>query len=409
MVGRQWASATLFVLIAVGCASSAPSGAPSPSAAPTVSISAPPPSELGQATPPLATAYTQWERIDLPDPAPGLAYAGAMPGDIVAFNGVYLAFGTIIASCCDGGDPSQNSGVVWRSPDGHSWEVKADIAAFEHASLGQVLVARSRLLAYGSYTEPGGSTAEPPARGPPTMWTSPNGLAWTRIGGVVPDLVAQAGPGFAGFYRAEGGAAALHAPTFMKSADGMTWTDASAPIAGWIADLIATPDGGAMAVGWVDGPPAADGGPTFNAVAWHSVDGVTWTGPTTIATGGSALSVVPGGRGYLAVGWDGRQAAALWSSSDGLTWRQETVETPEGGSLSQLFVVPGGFLIVGDATVWFSSDGRAWGRAPDQNGRAGNDLDLATLISTLDGVVAVGRGWDAATYHPTPEAWLASP
>jgi hypothetical protein len=191
----------------------------------------------------------------------------------------------------------------------------------------------------------------------------------------------------------------------MTSTDGTRWSEASGTIAGWISDLISTPDGGAMAIGWVEGTPAADGGPTFDAVAWHSADGVAWTGPALIAAGATAVSAVAGGPGYLVVGWDGL-GAAVWTSSDGRTWRQETVASPRGGALTSIFTVPGGYLILGDATLWFSSDARAWGLVPDMN-NTGNFV--ATMTPTPDGVLAVGYGWDSATYHPFPRAWLASP
>jgi hypothetical protein len=376
-----------------------------PIPSPPVGSSSPTESATPPPSAPAAGAYANWERIDLPNAAPGV-YGGGLPSDVAAFGNGYIAVGTINASCCADGDPSMNSGLIWTSKDDRTWAVDAKISAFEHASLRRVLVAGSRLMVVGSHAEP-----VPGGQGVaiPTIWTSPDGVAWTRVGGRLPDLVAQGGPGFVGFYRAQGQAAGRNPPFFMQSVDGTTWASASGPVAGWVQDLIATPKGGALAVGWMDGPLAADGGPTSDAMAWHSTNGLVWTGPTKMARGAGANSVgagasavVVGGPGYLAVGSDDQQPA-LWSSPDGRTWRQEVIGTLEG-ALGGLFVVPGGFLIKGDAGVWFSSDGLAWGsRISPPPG------DIATLIPTSHGVLAVGYRGDPATIGPLPAAWVASP
>lgn len=393
--GGRGGAALAVALIAGACAA--------PISSPHVGSSSPTESGVPQPTAPVAEAYAHWELIDLPDAAPGI-YGGGLPSDVAAFGDGYLAVGTINASCCAGGDPSLNSGLIWTSKDGRTWTVDANISAFEHASPRRVLVAASHLMVIGTYAAPvlGGEGVAVP-----TIWTSADGVAWTRVVGGVPDLVVQGRPGFVGFYRAEGRAAGSNPPTFMQSADGTHWSRASGAVTGWVQDLVATPDGGALAVGWMDGPPAADGGPTFDAMAWHSANGLVWTGPTKIATGADAMSVVATSRGYLVVGSNNQQPA-LWSSPDGATWRQEMIGTVGGGALPRIFIVPGGFLIKGDGAVWFSRDGLIWGRVPDQDGTAGNYLDIATLISTPDGVLAVGYRGDSAPGHVLPAAWLAS-
>lgn len=417
--GAFGAALQVVVLIAAACSSPVPSLTASPEASEPQS-SAPSPSETPPPTAPQATAYTNWQRIDLPDPAPDV-YGGGLPSSVVAVESGYLAVGTINASCCADGDPSLNSGIVWTSPEGRRWEVNSDIAAFEHASLRRVLLVGNasvgvglRLFAIGSYAEPvpGGQGVSVPA-----IWTSSDGLTWTRIKGAVPDLVARGGPGLVGFDGAHGRAAGRRPPTFMQSTDGLTWKVVSDPIAGGVEDLIATPDGGALAIGFVDGPPAPDGGPTSDAVGWHSADGLAWTGPTAIATRALAMSVVAGAPGYLAVGSDD-QAAALWSSSDGVSWRQGTIGTGDEDTLAHIFAVPGGFLVDGDTTLhpqdvanqmlWFSTDGLTWGRVPDQDAFVGINNDIASLIATSDGVLAVGSRWDSASGHAVPQAWLAS-
>jgi hypothetical protein len=113
------------------------------------------------------------------------------------------------------------------------------------------------------------------------------------------------------------------------------------------------------------------------------------------------MSVVVDGPGYLAVGTKD-QVAALWSSPDGLTWRQEAIGSLEG-ALARIFVVPGGFIIKSDAGVWFSMDGLAWGSRISTL-----PMDIATLISTPEGVLAVGSDGGSVPGHVVPAAWLAS-
>jgi hypothetical protein len=36
------------------------------------------------------------------------------------------------------------------------------------------------------------------------------------------------------------------------------------------------------------------------------------------------------------------------------------------------------------------------------------DIQIADVIETLDGLLAVGRRWDPETNHPVPQAWLSS-
>jgi hypothetical protein len=333
---------------------------------------------------------------------------------VVAFGDQYLAVGTIIRSCCADGDPALNSGVTWTSADGRAWNVHDGIAAFAHASLRQVLVAGSRLLAIGTYAEPlaGGQGVEVPA-----MWTSSNGQAWHRVAGTTPTLVVVGRQGFLGADRRRGSnGSGPDSVTFWQSRDGVTWTLASDPMRGWVADLIATSDGGALAIGSRDGPPAPDGGPTFDAVAWHSADGVAWAKPTTIAIGATVSSVARGGPGYVAVG-SAEQVGAAWSSVDGLTWRRETMGIREEETLNLIFPVEGGLLVEGDTTVddtanvmiWFSSDGINWARVAEQDAFGGINNAIASLIATPSGILAVGYRWDTTTGHPIPQAWLASP
>ncbi len=368
----------------------------------------------------VATAFRQWTRIDMPDPAPGV-YGGGTPTGVVAFHGAYIATGTVWASCCAAGDPAANRGVVWTSSDGHSWSMSDRITAFEHASLTGLVTDGTRLIALGSYAAP---IPNEPGVSVPAAWVSSDGRTWVRAADPAPSLVAVGPHGLIGAIvnRDPGSVASAQ---FVTSTDGLTWTKVSAVFEADLQGLAAAPDGSAMAVGAVPGAPRTDGTTTVDMVVWRSGNGTTWTGPETIAHDARPVAVTSDGHGFLVVV---RLSALLASGSISdvsRVWRfvggdgpqATTIPLGDEEGLTAVFVV-GGVLIAGgdtllvngiaNAMVWVSTDaGATWGRVADQPAFSDINNELAGMVQTSSGLLAVGRRWDSASMHPLPEVWLA--
>jgi hypothetical protein len=168
------------------------------------------------------------------------------------------------------------------------------------------------------------------------------------------------------------------------------------------------------------------GGPWANnsdtdAAVWTSPDGITWSRvPHEEAVFGGARSqvmssVVAGGPGLVAVGWDGQGIlddstdvdAAIWTSVDGDTWsRVPHDEEVFGGAWIKSVTVGGPGLVavgtegpwsVGDAAVWTSADGINWSRVPhDESVFGGADLQTINDV-TMGGPGLVAVGSDGGT------------
>jgi hypothetical protein len=381
-----------------------------PSAVPTNSPSAPP-----------AAAFREWTRIDIPDPAPGV-YAGGTPTGVVAFHGTYVATGGVWASCCAAGDPSLNWGVVWTSSDGRSWALRDRIPAFEHASLTGLATDGTRLVAVGTYAAP---IPNEPGVSVPAVWVSSDGRTWVRAGDPAPSFVTVGPHGFIGAVTKQPSSSPGTSAQFVTSTDGLTWTKVSGNFEADLRGLAAAPDGSAMGVGAVPGAPRTDKSTTTDMVVWRSANGSSWTGPETIAHDARPVAVTSDGHGFLAVV---RLSALLPSGSISdvsRVWRfvggdgpqATTIPLGDEEGLTAVFVVGDTLLAVGDtlvagianAMVWVSIDtGATWGRVADQQAFSDINNELAGVIQTPGGLLAVGRRWDTASLHALPEVWLAA-
>ena len=147
-----------------------------------------------------------------------------------------------------------------------------------------------------------------------------------------------------------------------------------------------------------------DGG--FGTTLWTSADGREWTDitPAEFASVGIA-GVVEFDGGLIGVGRgntidvDANQAA-VYRSDDGVTWR--TVDTDMAGQLIDVVATDQGFFAVGGvpgadaAGIWRSTDGETWERA-------GADFEHAFLWSIAEG----GPGLVAVGWRRNPEPDLA--
>jgi len=378
--------------------------------------------------------------------APGMAWA-RVPDDQGIFGGAgrqqmdgIVAGGPGLVAV--GRDLSAGEGgaaAVWTSPDGLTWtRVPHDEAVFGGPNweyMWAVVVGGPGLVAVG-VDSPGGIDRNA------AVWTSPDGLTWTRVphdeavfGGPraqAMTAVVVGGPGLVAVGYDEGGGGWEDGGGRAKDAavwtspDGLTWTrvpDDEAVFGGPNSQRmngIAAGGPGLVAVGY-DNSAAGWAGENGNAAVWTSPDGLTWTrAPEGEVFGDyrwqTMSAVVAGGPGLVAVGYDGTATnhdAAVWTSPDGLTWtRVPHDEAVFGGPNAQAMnaVVAGGpgLVAVGyagvandpDGAVWTSPDGVTWTRVPHEASVFGG-LDSQWMNSVTaggPGLVAVGyftasRGW----------------
>lgn len=222
-----------------------------------------------------------------------------------------------------------------------------------------------------------------PHNAQPAVWTSPDGVTWTRV---PPNKVAP------------------------PNTDGRAMLDVASGGPGLVAvgtDLIDR------------------GGPVYGAV-WTSLDGFKWQRVEHAAvfegdTGRVFLSgVSTAGPGLVAVGFEERghylgvaHHAVVLTSPDGYTWtrvphnealfggadntmtRMEDVTAGGPGIVAAGFAQQPGSGLVG--ALWTSPDGTDWTRVPTDNGVFGGARDVAVLSVAADGLrlVAVG-GWHIA-------------
>lgn len=357
----------------------------------------------------------------MPDPAPDV-YGGGTPTGVVAFHGTYVATGSVWASCCAGGDPAMNRGIVWTSRDGRVWAVHDRISAFEHASLTGLVTDGARLIAVGSYAAP---SQNGPGGSVPAVWVSTDGTTWVSAANPAPSFVAIGPNGFIGAVTTQAETTSETLVQFVVSTDGLTWTNVSGTFHADLRGLAAAPDGTAMAVGTVPGAPRTDGTTTVDMVVWRSSNGTTWAGADTIAHDAYPVAVTSDGRGFLAVVRlsallpDGSisDASHVWRFGDDNVPRAEAIPLGNQETLGSIFVVGDMLLAGGDtlengvanAMVWVSTDGGAtWGRVTSPQAFDGINNELVGIAQTPAGLLAVGRRWDSATMHPLPEAWLAA-
>ena len=114
------------------------------------------------------------------------------------------------------------------------------------------------------------------------------------------------------------------------------------------------------------------------------------------------LDVVAGGPGFVAVGYENRNAA-VWTSTDGLVWervphRRERFGGEGNQQMSAVATAGPGLVAVGtdndDAAIWTSPDGLDWTRvATDDPDLRGDGTQFITDVTGVrNGIVAVGGG-----------------
>ena len=261
---------------------------------------------------------------------------------------------------------SDLDGAVWTSPDGITWSrVPHDEAVFGDdgdQSMTSVTAGGPGLVAVG--------TDGPVKNSDVAVWTSTDGISWSRVphdeavfgggGNQSMTSVTSGGPGLVAV-----GTDASHDdgdPAVWTSPDGVTWSRVpnEAVFGGEDRELMGA-DRQVMESVTVGGPGLVAVGfegsfSNSDAAVWTSPDGVTWSRvPHDDAVFGgrfsqTMVSVTAGGPGLVAVGWDGPSSefklrhAAVWTSPDGVTWSRVPDDEVLGadGDQSMSAVTPGG-------------------------------------------------------------------
>lgn len=412
--------------------------------------------------PPGCPMQSAWVQVCDAALNPGAMYAVTSGGPgLVAVGSEDLTYYTRAGRCCEG--PSADA-VVWTSPDGLTWtRLTPDPAVFGGAGSQQmfsVTAGGPGLVAVGR----DGPSVDGGGHG--AVWTSPDGLTWSRVphdeavfGGPGEQRmlsVTVGGPGLVavGFDAPVGGAEGDAA--VWTSPDGLTWSrvpDETDSFGGESRQMMLGVTNGPFGLVAVGSDGHSDDASdrriddsAADAAAWSSPDGIAWSRVPHDETvfGGPGeqqmASVTVGGPGLVAVGrtsgeprcWPGANAskecdlsnetsdAAVWTSPDGLTWsRVPHDEAVFGGpgesgfeNERMLSVTAGGpgLVAVGfdsndhcgwDSAVWTSPDGLTWSRVPDRRGCAENDGYYDRMLSVTvgpNGLVAVGEQHDDPIY-----------
>ncbi len=140
------------------------------------------------------------------------------------------------------------------------------------------------------------------------------------------------------------------------------------------------------------------------AAVWTSPDGVDWArlAHDPAFDGAAMADVVAGGPGLVAVGataTGGRftpatEQAVVWTSADGgQSWRRIDSSSFNGAGMTAVTAGGPGLVAVGGdgatVVIWTSPDGETWQRVPDQDGiRAG--ATARSIVPGGEGLVVVG-------------------
>jgi hypothetical protein len=271
------------------------------------------------------------------------------------------------------------------------------------------------------------------------VWTSVDGLTWSRVphdeavfGGDGPQwmsAVTVGGPGLVAVGRSnngyEGDADIDGQPregdaVVWTSVDGLTWSRVphDEAVFGGVRNqgmLDVTVGGpGLVAVG-------SDGGNWWNpvgdmdAAVWTSVDGLTWSRVPhdEDAFGGdrpAMLSVTAGGPGLVAVG----KGAAVWTSVNGFTWSRVIHDQRVGmtGYMVDVTVGGPGLVAVGSgvtqAAVWTSVDGLTWSPAANGETDPGTFHAWMWAVNAINGrLIAVGSRTPDRDSGSAAVAWMS--
>jgi hypothetical protein len=369
----------------------------------------------------------RWERVDPADET--------IPGGMAAV----VAGGPGLVAVGVDGSGGDYDAAVWTSSDGYVWErVAHDEAVFGGAE-DQIV----RGLAVGG---PGFVATGFDASGGDrdmAVWTSPDGRVWTRVAdaeGVFGGPGDQDAVGVVatddtvvavGYEQDENGDQNVAVWT---SPDGIAWTRIPHDEAVFGGEgsqsmgAVTHGDSGFVGVGYdaeVFGSPP-DRSVDFDGAVWLSPDGTNWSRVShdEVIFGGDDWqligTVTASAAGYVALGGTEENSeydVRVWTSTDGADWVRAAPDEAElGGAGEQIVqdVVASdiGFLAVGrdasggddDAAIWLSTDGLAWTQL-DSEAFGGPGTQEARGVAVLDDL-AVAVGVDRVMGEPMAVVWV---
>ena len=195
-----------------------------------------------------------------------------------------------------------------------------------------------------------GSAAGPTAKPSGGIWSTADGLAWTKQSDIDaikssgtdrPTLMAAApnGRGGAVVVGSKRTADGAESTAAWWTADGKTWANASVEgPAGAMYSVVGRPDG-LVAVG------ITFAGVNAVPAAWRSTDGgSSWTSVSLPGGGREARDVTVWGDKFVAIGRSADANLFLWASADGATW--SVVESPSDASFSPNRLIPFGNALI---------------------------------------------------------------
>lgn len=341
-----------------------------------------------------------------PPPTPSSA-PPAIPADIVPWPDIVWTTADGVASA-DPGDGEQavavtvgpqgfvavgyrdegdtRNGLAWFSADGKDWERVGAKGTFDAVEMLDVTAGPGGFVALGMGTA--GVGDRPHA----VFFRSTDGRTWQRV----PDVPRAEDTYPSSLMGGQQGVVAMGIDDAGKtvvwhSADGRTFARGSLkdPMLGELTDPHASPEG-YVALGSENAPP----------VLLHSDDAMTWTyAPIDAAPQAVATRLVPIERGYVVQGvWDpGCDATAVdcaqrsigWWSADGKAWtRLPDQDTPIGNGAS--IIVPAGdhgIIAIDGASAWASPNGWGWQPLPEPSD---GSMVVFDAVVKGDTIVAVG-------------------
>ncbi len=344
----------------------------------------------GTATVPAALLLTTWRKVATPDLG-SLRTLGWRIVLGVAPDGAFIA---ILSSA------EQQPALVLRSADGEAWTVVGTLPDSKGSWVMSVAGNQHAIVAAGGAPD-----------GKPGIWSSADGIAWSRLpasgadGLVSVSALAANSAGFVALGDGRGVA------PWISSDPGTAWHHVGSLVTNSNAAALGIAPNGAgfVAAGWANlrPMPAAASANTYDAAVWLSDNGRSWTPASVTDAGGVTLwNVAARGSQLVALGdqrWPQQGAGVFVSSDGGRTWAHAAGPGPDSACCG-LSAVADGYLATTN-TVWASRDGTTWDDAAWTAAAGPATSDLRTVRVAANGTRVI-----AATTSATvaPAFWIGS-